>query len=155
MGYTQEFKSQVVKKVLTGRKVQEISRETGVTDWTIYRWIKKYEHGTLDKETTGPRGLTLSDKQKLLLESQTLTEDNLGEWLRKKGLHSEHLNKWKDEITDAMDNNSKEKIEIKKLKEENQFLKKELERKDKALAEAAILITLKKKYNSLWEDEEK
>jgi hypothetical protein len=54
-----------------------------------------------------------------------------------------------------MDNNSKEKEEIKKLKEENQLLKKELERKDKALAEAAILLTLKKKFKGLWEDEDK
>ena len=33
-------------------------------------------------------------------------------------------------------------------------LEKELRRKDKALAEAAALLVLQKKFNALWEDEE-
>lgn len=155
MGYSEEFKNQIVQKVLSGRKVQEVATESGITSWSIYRWIKLLGNGNLTKEAIGPRGLSLAGKQKLLLESQKCTEDNLGEWLRKRGLHSDHLNKWKEEIIAAMDKNSQEKNEIKKLKEENEFLRKELERKDRALAEAAVLLTLKKKYSGLWEDEEK
>jgi hypothetical protein len=41
------------------------------------------------------------------------------------------------------------------LKDENDSLKKEILRKDKALAEAAALLVLQKKFRALWEDEEK
>jgi len=39
---------------------------------------------------------------------------------------------------------------ITRLKKENTALKKELNRKDKALAETAALLVLKKKANSIW-----
>ena len=40
------------------------------------------------------------------------------------------------------------------LKEENAALKRELVRKEKALAEAAALLVLQKKFRALWEDQE-
>ena len=46
------------------------------------------------------------------------------------------------------------KAENKQLKEYMKKLHKELLKKDKALAEAAALLVLKKKYQHLWEDEE-
>jgi hypothetical protein len=41
------------------------------------------------------------------------------------------------------------------LKEENEQLKRELVRKEKALSEAAALLILQKKFRALWEDEVK
>jgi len=40
------------------------------------------------------------------------------------------------------------------LKDENATLKRDLIRKEKALAEAAALLVLQKKFRALWEDEE-
>jgi hypothetical protein len=40
------------------------------------------------------------------------------------------------------------------LTKENTKLKKELQRKEKALAEAAALLVLQKKFQALWADEE-
>ncbi len=51
--------------------------------------------------------------------------------------------------------NNDDKKEIKKLKKENEDLKKELHYKDKALAEVTALLALKKKFIHLWEDEGK
>ena len=48
----------------------------------------------------------------------------------------------------------KDKEEIKKLKSENRQLRKELYRKEKALAETAALLTLKKKAAAIWGEEE-
>jgi transposase-like protein len=87
MKYSQEFKDRVVQKVLSGRNVQEVAEEVGVTDWSIYRWIKEQGTGKINRKTSGPRGLSLREKQQLLLESQAFTEETIGEWLRKKGLH--------------------------------------------------------------------
>ena len=89
------------------------------------------------------------------MKYQTLTDEDQGEWLRKNGIHSDHIEKWKEEIFDAMNQNNKDKQEIKKLKEENKQLQRELNKKDKALAEVTALLALKKKLSHLWEDEEK
>lgn len=150
-----EFKENVVKKVMSGSTVKDVCRETGVSSWSVYTWLKQHRSGTMTAQPYSPGGLSLEQKYLLLLESKTLTDENTGEWLRKNGLHSEHLEKWKKEIGNAMDKNSAEKIENQKLKHENVMLMKELTRKDKALAELAALLTLKKKYQHLWEGEEK
>jgi transposase-like protein len=154
MKFSLEFKENIVKKVLDGGSVRTVAGESGLSTWSIYQWLKACRGGRL-KSTEGPGRFSLSQKQDLLLESKGIAEDALGEWLRKTGLHSDHLEKWKKEIGDAMDKNSAEKIENQKLKHENDVLMKELARKDKALAELAALLTLKKKYQHLWEGEEK
>ena len=47
----------------------------------------------------------------------------------------------------------KKDLELKALKKRNQELEKELQRKEKALAEAAALLLLKKKLDALTEDQ--
>ncbi len=49
--------------------------------------------------------------------------------------------------------NDKKDLELKALKKRNQELEKELQRKEKALAEAAALLLLKKKLDALMEDQ--
>jgi len=155
MKYSYDFKESVVQKALSGKKVKEVAEETGITAWSIYQWIKEFKDGNMKADETGPKGYSLNKKQMLLLEAQSIPEEEQGEWLRKNGLHSDHLNKWKDEIFDMMNKKNEDKIEIRRLKEKNKELEKEINRKDKALAEITALLTLKKKLNHLWEDEEK
>ena len=82
----------------------------------------------------------------------TKGEEQKGEWLRQHGLHSEHLPLWEQELTAVM-NNKQSDLNQKnaELKKENKRLQKELERKEKALAEAAVLLTLKKIPHSVFE----
>ena len=97
------------------------------------------------------------EKLALLLESKTLTDEQKGEWLRQHGLHSEHLPLWEQELTTTMnDKQANLNQENAALKKENKRLSRELARKEKALAEAAVLLTLKKKFRNLFasEDEE-
>ena len=44
---------------------------------------------------------------------------------------------------------------MRSLKDENVRLKRDLVRKDKALAEAAALLILQKKFRALWDGEDK
>jgi transposase-like protein len=154
MKYTRDFKENVVQKALSGKEVKEVAEETGVTAWNIYQWIKQFKDGNIKSEGSGPKGFSLNKKQTLLLEAQSISEENQGEWLRKNGLHSDHLNKWKDEIFDIMNKRNEDKIELSRLKKENRELQKEINRKDKALAEVTALLTLKKKLIQLWGDGE-
>lgn len=162
MKYSPGFRSSVVRKTLddSGRSVAEVSRETGVSYATVLSWIKKYRLGKLDvDDATGmtPDQRNPGEKLTLLLESKTLEEDQRGEWLRQHGLHSEHLPLWEQELTAVM-NNKQTDLNQKnnELKKENRRLQRELTQKEKALAEAAVLLTLKKKFRNLFstEDEE-
>ena len=67
-------------------------------------------------------------------------------WLRRNGLHSEHLHQFEQELREIVEDKSKkQKEEKRQLKYEVKELKKELRRKEKALAKMAALLTLKKK----------
>jgi transposase len=110
-----------------------------------------------DADGVPPDQRNPEEKPALLLESKTLTDEQKGEWLRQQGLHSEHLPLWEQELTTMMNekraNLNQENVALKK---DNKRLSRELARKEKALAEAAVLLTLKKKFRNLFagEDEE-
>jgi hypothetical protein len=110
-----------------------------------------------DSDGITPNQRNPGEKLSLLLESKTLSDEQKGEWLRQHGLHSEHLPLWEQELTTVM-NDKQTELNQKciALTKENKRLQRELERKDKALAEAAVLLTLKKKFRNLFanEDEE-
>ena len=78
-------------------------------------------------------------------------EEALGKWCREHGLHTHHLVQWRKELTkdtSSMDH------EARSLRQENHDRKKELRRKEKALAETAALLVLKKKAASIWGEPE-
>lgn len=160
MRYSKGFKATVIRKVVTPphRSINEVAKEMGLYPATISDWIRQQKAGTLeldDGDAISPEQRHPGEKLALLLESKTIAAEKLGEWLRQNGLHSEHLPLWEQELTGIMDTkNTTTKAETAALKKEIKELKKDLARKEKALAEAAVLLTLKKKYPNLFEPEE-
>ena len=90
-----------------------------------------------------------------LHETHALSGEALHAWCRERGLFAHHLASW----TAAFCAEGKGVVpgarEIRTLKDENEQLKRALLRKDKALAEAAALLILQKKFQALWEEEVK
>lgn len=158
MKYSKRFKESVLRKVLPpeNRSVPEVAREMGISDQTIYNWKKMLENGQqLLHEESSPSSIGRLEKFNLLLEGKTVPEDESGKWLREKGLHSEHLNLWEQELKDTLkDKDTELKQEVARLRKDKKELEKELRRKEKALAEMAALLTLKKKANAIWGDRE-
>ena len=159
MRYSQGFKESILKKVLPpeSRTVAEISRETGVAAWTIYQWKRAAREGKL----VGPGGEVRPDdrnpaeKLQLVIAGNALAEEQRGEWLREQGLHSEHLNLWEQELRDIVtDKDQKLRQELANTKKKLKETERELQRKEKALAEMAALLTLKKKADAIWGDAE-
>jgi transposase-like protein len=158
MRYSRAIKESVLKKVLPpeNRSIHEVSQEFGISENTIRSWMQKVSSGilALDAEI-GPGQLGMKEKFHLVMEAASLGEEELGVFLREKGIHSEHLNLWKQELRETMaDNNQKEKQELKAAKKEIRNLNKELDRKEKALAEMAALLALKKKLHTIFEEDE-
>jgi transposase len=79
-----------------------------------------------------------------------------GEWIRKHGLHTEHLTLWERELEGFVKNKDQDlKQENAQLKKELKELKKQAKRDKAAMAEALALLTLKKKADALLgQDEE-
>jgi len=148
-----------------GRSATSLSEDVGVPQATLSRWLK--QAGTVPAVsktkktkkaragTTGKRPQDWSAEAKLqvVLEAAELSDAELGEFLRRKGLHEGHLEEWRRQAIEALAprrRRAKVSPEAKRIRE----LEKELLRKDKALAEAAALIVLKKKALAIWGDED-
>ncbi len=95
MPYSRSVKVGILKKVLPpeGKNVASISKETGISEQTIRNWIKEAGSGSLDEKAgeKSPRHLSSTEKYQLLMESKKIPEEELGEFLRKRDLHSQHL----------------------------------------------------------------
>jgi transposase len=87
------------------------------------------------------------------VESRDLSEEELGAFLRKEGLHQAQLEEWAKAMYSGLSAPKKSKTtseDAKRIKK----LERELRRKEKALAEAAALLILQKKVQEIWGDED-
>jgi transposase-like protein len=158
MRYSLAFKEKAIRRILPPNEetVCSVSIDMGVTKNSLYQWLKKAREGKLGRNgEVSPNRRGAKEKLKLLLEGKVIPAEQQGEWLRENGMHSEHLHQYEQEIREIVEEKSdKHKEETRRLKNENKELKKELQRKEKALAEMAALLTLKKKANVIWGDNE-
>ena len=81
-----------------------------------------------------------------MMEAESLSTEDLGAFLRRKGLHEAHLQQWRTIVLAGLRGPSgrpsaKASADGRRIRESE----KELDRKDKALAETAALLVLKKK----------
>lgn len=155
--YSDEFKEAMVTKLTTGSAISAgaLSLEVGVPQATLSRWVREY--GTVSNEGDSmkkrrPQDWSAEEKLDVVLEYERLKEEQQGQYLREKGLHSVHVERWKQSIIEGLKTKKphKQDPQTKKIKE----LEKELRRKDKALAETAALLVLKKKAQAIWGDPE-
>jgi transposase-like protein len=155
MNYTYEYRNQVVQKLLKPDSpgIYRISKDTGISPTTLYKWRRDAKNGTMSRrKSRSPRNWSLEEKQAALLESKSKSEKELGIWLREKGLHTDHLRLWENEIMLAL--KSVGESRSKELEREIKELRRELKHKEKALAEMSALLVLKKKFLALIGEED-
>jgi len=154
--YSTEVKRTVIEKLLRpdGPTVAELSRDMDIPKDTVYTWVQKAKNGTMSQKGKRKPRFSLQDKLTLILEARNLKDEDLGRWLREKGLHESQLNAWTQEIDSSLKKadgrGGREAEQSNKIK----ALEKEINRKDKALAEMTALVVLKKKLAALMGDEE-
>lgn len=160
--YTKEFKTSVLKRLEqpTTDTITSLSEELGVPRTTIYQWIKKADTGSMTTSINHKLAnkWTSEDKFHVVLETATLTESELAEYCRRKGIFIDEVKSWKEQCLKANQTTVEDPKELKEsLKAEkdlNRKLEKELRIKEKALAETAALLVLRKKANAIWGDPE-
>ena len=88
-----------------------------------------------------------------LLESHTLSGADLSAWCREKGLFEHQLKQWREAFCNTTELDPRQSFtELRTLKVKNEQLQRDLQRKDRALAEAAALLVLQKKFQALVQD---
>lgn len=158
--YPKELKESIIARMLPPNNVSvpELVHETGIPKDTLYTWRTKVRKGSFPVLKPAPRGLSSEDKFSIVLETAGLNEVELSAYCRRKGLFSNMIEAWYKTCQQAntpLNHKTKsDKSTTIAQKKEIKRLETELTRKEKALAEAAALLILQKKVQSLWRDPE-
>jgi hypothetical protein len=144
------FRNQMLRR-MTGRdavSATQLAKEMGLRQQTLSRWLQEARRvpdvPPLKSKTTRR---SVADKARILTEASSLTGDELADYLEREGVHLAELEQWRLALEDEA---SPSKATMKRIRK----LERELAHKEKALAEAAALLVLKKKVEALWEDED-
>ena len=132
--------------------------KNGHSDVTLYHWRKQAKARGLVVPGDGknPENWSPEDKFAVVLETASLNEAELAEYCRKKGLFTEQIDAWKRGCIQgnarAAEQAKVDREQARQDRREIKALKKDLRKKEKALAETAALLVLRKKANAIWGD---
>ena len=154
--YSEAFIEQALVKLYSrgDRTVQSVAEELNIKYHTVKNWMKRKVVGKLSASATKerrPQDWSAEEQLLALHETHGLSGEALHAWCREKGLFAHHLTAWRTAFC-ASGMAAPGTREFRVLKDENENLKRELLRKEHALAEAAALLILQKKFRALWED---
>ncbi len=89
-----------------------------------------------------------------MLSTHAKDQQALSAYCRHNGIFTHHLKQWREDFESGSSSSQAHLAELRDLKSSHKSLQSELNRKEKALAEAAALLVLQKKFQALWEDKE-
>jgi len=168
--YSEAFKLNMLRQMVgaDAKSAIQLAAETGVGHSTLSHWLEQANnvqpmpkngdgsrspvHGCKPEVSKRPEDWTAEEKLQAVLQASALANEELGEFLRKRGLHQIHLDEWRATVLSSLGKHTRARksSESKRVKE----LERELRRKDKALAETAALLVLQKKVQAIWGDED-
>ena len=166
--YPREQKERILRKLLElgsdgdapDGTISKLARAEGIPLNTLYTWNASLKRtGAVGKfSASGNPSVTLSSKAKyeIVLRTESMTELELGTFLRERGILAEDLMRWKVACQEANDSSSiaaKEyRANLAAERTKVASLERELARKEKALAETAALLVLRGKAQAFWGD---
>lgn len=158
--HSEAFIEQALVKVFSrgGRTIKSVAEDLNVSYHILKYWMKRksvVKGGVSATKEKRPQDWTAAEQLVALQETHGLSGEALQAWCRERGLFAHHLTSWKTAFCAAGKEPASGAREVRTLKDEIAKLKRDAVRKDKALAEAAALLILQKKFRALWEDEEK
>tara|TARA_B100000965_G_scaffold175999_1_gene146782 strand:+ start:117 stop:602 length:486 start_codon:yes stop_codon:yes gene_type:complete len=148
--YSDAFREKCVRRLLEpdAISVKELVQETGVSQFTLYSWVRKAKQGVFMSKPSKRKGKSweVDDQIRILAAASALSDEELGAYLRREGVHPDTLDAWRNALMGRQANRATEK----RIRD----LEAELRRKEKALAEAAALLILQKKAQQIWGGED-
>jgi len=155
--YSEDFKEQALVKVYNrnnDQTIEMVANELNINVTTLKDWMrqsKKTGNQIASPTSKRPKDWGLEERLTALQQSYSLTGDDLNAWCRERGVFTHQLEQWKSNFCSHVEvgGQREELSALRALKVENKSLERELLRKDKALAEAAALLVLQKKFRAL------
>ena len=168
MRRTPDFKEQALSKARQRgeRTLDDVAAELNMPLGTLKGWLKtSSRHGAqIAMPGSLPQSLpalqwSAAERLLALQESHGLSGETLHAWCREKGLFEHQLNAWREAFCSSPEPQTAQerresKAELKALQGKHEVLQRELRRKERALAEAAALLVLQKKFQALLGDED-
>jgi transposase len=158
--HSSQFKEAILNKLSeSGLSVNRFTEQESINFSTLYSWQKQFNTSCFNVSKVSSSGKWSSEEKfTVVLETSALPEAELSEYCRRKGLYPEQVKEWKQpcivgntaKSVKRAKTTSEQKSDKKRIKE----LERELHRKEKALAETAALLVLRKKFNAYWEEKE-
>ncbi|MDQ2948356.1 MAG: transposase [Acidobacteriota bacterium] len=159
--YPLGFKEQALAKVFArsdDQTILSIADELNMNMGTLRGWMKVALRDQKNPPVKSVHVTEWTPAQRLLAlhESHGLGEEALNAWCRERGIFVHDLARWCSDFCESGGSagGREESAELRQLRLTNMQLQRDLNRKDKALAEAAALLVLQKKYRALWAAED-
>lgn len=160
--YSPERKQAILGKLLSPTliSIAQLARDENIAEQTLYNWRNRAkQQGKTVPTNSKTQEISPETKLTIIIDTAKLNETELAEYCRNKGLYPEQIAQWKAQSLTGFSTTEQQTALGRKQHQTDQKqikkLQQEIKRKDKALAEAAAILILRKKLNALWgEDEE-
>ena len=157
--YPEAFIEQALVKVYSRghRSIKSVAEDLNVNHHTLRYWMKNRVVINKDAPTARekrPQDWTAAEQFAALQATHGLPDEALQAWCREHGIFPHHLTSWEAAFCGEVKESATGVREMRTLKDKVAKLEREIVRKNGALAEAAALLILQKKFRALWEDEE-
>ena len=127
----------------------QLARETGVRQQNLSRWLEEARSLPImaDKPRPATCEWTVEQKARVLTEGCKLDGEQLAAYLEREGVKFPEYEQWRLALDEGGATSASTNKRIRQLE-------RELARKEKALAEAAALLILKKKVETFYGEDE-
>lgn len=149
--YSEEEKNKIIGRMLPPESatLRSLETEYGIGKSILSTW----KHKVIQKQglivaSGNNKNHSAGDKFLTVIESYGMNESELSQYCRAKGLYTEEVKGWQDTCIHA--NEKPDSLSVEKT---NKELRQELN-EEKALAEAAALLMLRKKVEAIWGEKE-
>lgn len=158
--FSPERKAAILKQMLPplNKSVAELSRQEGVSKAALYTWRNQLREGgeAVPGSQSSPEQWSAEAKVAVVAATLALSEIELSEYCRQKGLFPDQVKRWKQACIEGQRSTvvqgQTDREQSRQDKKRIRTLEKELHRKERALAEAAALLVLRKKLNAFWDE---
>jgi len=151
--YSKTFKARAVARLLPPENASPVAvaAEFGIRADTLERWRSEALSDAQDRIWTGPARL------EAVIHTAALDEASRNAWCREKGLYPSELERWRVQAMDSLGDvgTTEARVtprEARLARQRIKALERDLNRKDKALAETAALLVLSKKLSAIFHE---
>ena len=147
--FSPAFKKKMVARLIGKDAVsaRQLAVETGLRQQTLSRWLQEASSLPVMPAKRPKRDWSIEEKIRILAKASTLTGAELADFLQREGVLQAEYEQWRLALGEE---GRASLATVKRIR----TLERELARKEKALAEAAALLVLKKKLQALELEEE-